>query len=110
MPAEAWTIGGVSVCFGSSVLGVIDGNSPIVVGLGIAAGIAMGMVGLYQKMNDQEVKRLHKRIEKLEDLIEAQELQLDSAHDTIRELRCPYAEGGKARCHDEDKRDELRPA
>jgi prefoldin subunit 5 len=106
MPAaESWTIGGVGVCLGSSVLAVIDGSNPIVVGFGIAAGIAMGIVGLYQKMMDQEVKRLHKRIERLDTTIDDLQSKLDTADSTIRELRCPYAVEGRARCHDEDKRE-----
>lgn len=107
MPAaESWTISGITVCFGSSLLAVIDGNSPLVIAAGIAAGVAMGLVGLYQKMQDNEVKRLHKRIEKLEDTVDQKNLEIDSANETIRALRCPYATDGKARCHDADRREE----
>lgn len=106
MPAaEGWTVSGISLCFGSSLLAMADGNSPIVIGAGVAAGIVFSVIGIYQKMQDGEVKRLHKRIEKLEEIIEGLELQLDAAHATIRDLRCPYSVDGKARCHDADMRE-----
>jgi hypothetical protein len=106
MPAaEGWTISGIGVCFGSSFLAAIDGDSPLVIFGGIAAGLVMSAIGIYQKMQDSEVKRLHKRIEKLEDTLDQKDSQLDVAEDVIRQLRCPYAEGGKARCHDADMRE-----
>ena len=106
MPAaEGWTISGITMCFGSSLLAAVDGNSPIVIFGGIAAGVVMSAIGIYQKMQDGEVKRLHKRIGKLEEIIGGLEGQLDTAHATIRDLRCPFAEGGKARCHDADMRE-----
>lgn len=112
------TLAGSGLCSSSALLGVINGDSPLVIGLGIAGGIALGLVGIVQKIRDQEAKRLRSRIESIEgELFTAKDTaraRLDESRDYISALkheiveltvemaagRCPYADqAGRAKCH-----------
>ena len=100
-------------------MGVIDGNSPVVVLIGIIAGVALGAVGIYQRMQDGEAARLRKRVEgllgqieeaqddaaaerrkrhELEDRLEDSQVELKRARGTD----CPWPKAnGEARCEGE---------
>jgi hypothetical protein len=109
MPAaESW-FAGAGIVWGSTLVAAADGNSSWLVGIGAAIGMGFAIVG---GILDKEKKRMRDsldrqddRIGKLESMIDQKNQQITMAEDVIRQLRCPYAEGGKARCHDEDKRE-----
>jgi hypothetical protein len=111
------TLAGSGLCSSSALLGVITGDSPIVIGLGIATGVALGLVGIVQKIRDQEAKRLRNRLAAIETELDQSKdrarARLDASIDEVSLLKhkvaaltvelaagkCPYADAaGRARC------------
>jgi hypothetical protein len=115
------TLAGSGLCGSSALLAAINGDSPIVIGLGIAGGIAFGAIGIVQRLRDNEAKRLRARIESIEgELYQAKDTaraRLDESLDRISAMkhviadltaeiaaaRCPNADAsGRARCSGPD--------
>jgi hypothetical protein len=76
------TLAGSGIATGSSLLAIADPGAwwvTAIVGIG---GLALGVVGIYQRMQDDEIGRLRKRVADRDETIDALEHELRQArHD-----------------------------
>jgi hypothetical protein len=114
------TLIGSAMCGGSALFGAVTGDSPVVVLVMGIGGLALGFVGVYQRMQDGHEKRWRKRVDDLEAELAAYRstarAKLDEDADEISELglqvkelraelrarECRWPdEHGRARCYGE---------
>jgi hypothetical protein len=101
---------GSALCSGSAVVAAIDGDSPVVVLLGIIGGVSLGAIGIYQRMQDGEVMRLRRKIEAAEEENERRREMIRALEDHVARVGCKFpGPAGQARCHGSDAPKALGP-